>query len=139
MFNASFNFKDKRQIVLINTDDSFLNFYINDLTNNYIKSFAGFYNKLKEIESNPFLSKNNLTAIKENAFKNIKFINTIKNFLRNRYINRNYEYPITEDLHFTKLSSYDPEEIIHIKDSNNRRYWSFHYKDLINIIKTKLK
>lgn len=139
MFNDSLNLKDNRQIVLINTDYSFLNFYINDLTNNYIKSFKDFNNKLKEIESNPFLNKNNLTEIKEITFKNIKVINTIKYFLRNRHINRNYEYPITEDLHFNKLSSYDSEDIIHIKDSVNRRYWSFYYKDLINIIKTSIK
>ena len=137
MFN-SFNFKLNKQVVLLTAEEPFLNIYINELTNHYLKSLKDFHNKLKDIQENKFVNLDNFNKIKEITFQNIKIINIIKKYLNKKSFDINYDYPIKDDLHFNKLSLYNSNEIINIKDSFNKRYWSFYYKDLISIIKTSL-
>jgi hypothetical protein len=143
MFNFNVNkentwssFEDNK--LLIKTDSIFVDNYVSATIKNYHISLKDSLSYLNELKKNPFVNDKTMESIIDCVYKNIRLIQILKKNIRNKKPKIKYESPINEDLHFNKLSSYNKDEIINVKDSNNNRYWSFHYKDIINIIKNSI-
>lgn len=123
---------------LIKHDVYLFNFHLNTIFKNYNFSTEYIINCFQKLEKSLFLSKEDISAIKENVYKNIQVLQIIKKYIRLKYEKKYFSYPIEQDLSLNELNTYHNKDIIHIKDHNNKTFWSFYYKDLIQIIQKQL-
>ena len=124
--------------LLVKTNPPQIYYYVLNLINNYHISLKDLFININDLSENVFVSKEMFNTITESVYENIRLIYLFKLLIKKSIHKQVYKYPINEDLHFNKLSIYQENEIINVKDSLNHIYWSFYYKDIINIIKNSI-
>lgn len=139
--NVNYN----QQTLYIKSGNYVIDNLVLKLIEEYRKSFTESFCELKKLKKNIF-TKNIYFDIRNCFFDNIRIIKIFENQIKlyksnniKKYEMNEYNYPIENDLNFNELKLYNEKDVIHIRDIENKIYWSFYNKDLIQILKISIE